>query len=84
MDGTIWAMKKAADGVQVDGFEPLTNYLETFLSMGGKLLVCAPCTEYYCNVQSDGGPKALIEGAELAGLATVVAAAGQNCSVVTF
>lgn len=84
MDGTIWAMKKAVDGVQVDGFEPLSNYLETFISLGGKLLVCAPCTEYYCSVDSSIGPTVLIEGAELAGLATVVAAAGQKCTVVTF
>ena len=83
MDGTIWAMKNAVDGVQVDGFEPLSNYLETFLSLGGKLMVCAPCTEYYC-MQIDGGSTALIDGAELAGLATVVAAAGEKCTVVTF
>lgn len=84
MDGTVWAMRKAADGVQVAGFEPLANYLETFFSLGGKLLVCAPCTEYYCVVPGGGEPGSLIEGAELAGLATVVAAASQNCTVVTF
>lgn len=84
MDGTVWAMKKAADGVQVDGFEQLSNYLETFLSLGGNLLVCAPCTEYYCSMSSEAGPAALIEGAELAGLATVVAAGGSSCTVVTF
>lgn len=84
MDGTVWAMRKAADGVKVAGFEELANYIETFFSLGGRLLVCAPCTEYYCVLPGDGGPGALIEGAELAGLATVVAVASQNCTVVTF
>ena len=83
MDGTVWAMKNAMDGVQVEGFEPLKNYIETFFALDGKLLVCAPCTEYYCSIAGDGGSGALIEGAELAGLATVVSVAGQDCTVVT-
>jgi len=83
MDGTVWSMKNAVDGVQVEGFEPLANYIETFFALDGKMLVCAPCTEYYCSLSSNDGRGALIDGAEVAGLATVVSIAGQNCTVVT-
>ena len=84
MDGTIWAMRGSAAGVQVDGFEPLANYVETFLSLGGEMMVCAPCTEYYCAISHGTSDDALIDGADLAGLATVVAKAGTGCNVVTF
>ena len=84
MDGTIWALKNSVEGVQVEGFEPLANYFESFLSLGGKLMVCAPCSEYYCSLSGDESGFSLIDGAVLAGLATVVATAGQNSTVVTF
>lgn len=84
MDGTIWAMRGSASGVQVEGFEPLTNYIETFLSLGGEMMVCAPCTEYYCAAPRPDASPALLEGANLAGLATVVAQAGPACNVVSF
>ena len=84
MDGTVWALDGAASGVQVQGFEPLDNYIETFRSLGGQILVCAPCSEYYCSLPRRGARVPLTEGAELAGLATVVAAAGSSCTVVTF
>ena len=84
MDGTVWGIEGSAAAVQVQGFEPLGNYIETFRGLGGAVLVCAPCTEYYCAFTRDGKPMPLIEGAELAGLATVVAAAGPTCTVVTF
>ena len=35
MDGTIWAMKGATKGLQVEGFEPLDQYLEQFVLLGG-------------------------------------------------
>ena len=84
MDGSIWALKGAAEGVQVAGFEPLGNYIETFRSLGGRLLVCAPCTEYYCGHAGENPDGRLLEGAELAGLATIVSTAGDGCHFVTF
>jgi predicted peroxiredoxin len=84
MDGTVWGIDGTAAAVQVQGFEPLSDYIETFRSLGGAVLVCAPCTEYYCAFAREDRPMPLIDGAELAGLATVVAAAGPSCTVVTF
>jgi len=83
MDGTIWAMQRAAAGIQVQGFEPLTEYMEQFVSLGGRLLACAPCTEYYCSFDREQIRGRLIDGVELVGLATVVSEAGPNCVVVT-
>lgn len=84
MDGTTWAMHGATTKVQVQGFEPLRDYLESFLVLGGKLFVCAPCTEYFCGLAGEEDRDRLIEGAEPAGLATVVSSAGPGCHLVTF
>jgi uncharacterized protein involved in oxidation of intracellular sulfur len=84
MDGAIWAQERASDGVQVAGFEPLSTYIEMFFSLGGKMLLCAPCAEYYCGVGSPQCSPQLWEDAQLAGLATVVGAASADCQLVTF
>jgi uncharacterized protein involved in oxidation of intracellular sulfur len=84
MDGTIWAMKGAAKGVQVDGFEVLEAYMEQFIALGGTMLVCAPCTEYYCSFDRAKVGEALIDNAQLAGLSTVVGKIGPGAGVVTF
>ncbi len=84
MDGTVWAGKGATRGVLVAGFDPLEEYLEQFLSLGGELLVCAPCTEYYCAIDSSNPSGKVIEEAKLAGLATIVAKMGDNTKTVTF
>jgi predicted peroxiredoxin len=84
MDATIWALEGTADSVQVEGFEPLKNYIDTFFSFGGNLMVCAPCSEYYCSPRHRKVGGGLIEGAELAGLTTVVSKAEPGTTVVTF
>ena len=84
MDGTVWAMRDATRGVAVDGFEPLAGYVEQFLGMGGRLLACAPCTEFYCSHDRERIPEVLIEGATLTGLASIVASQGPATRVVTF
>lgn len=84
MDGTIWALKGAANGVAVAGFEPLKNYLQQFTDLGGELLVCSPCSEYYCGVHQGDKFESLIDEAKLAGLATIVGKCGPATKVVTF
>jgi uncharacterized protein involved in oxidation of intracellular sulfur len=84
MDGTMWAMKDATAGVQVEGFEPLCEYLEQFVALGGKMMVCAPCSEYYCSFDRARIGDTLNEGAQVAGLSTVVSRIGPTSNVVTF
>ena len=84
MDGTIWAMKGAVTGLQVEGFEPLSQYLEQFILLGGELLVCAPCSEYYCSFDRERMATAMIPEAKVVGLTTVVSKTGPGGSIVTF
>ncbi len=84
MDGTVWGMAGTAKGVQVAGFEPLEEYVEQFLALDGKLLVCAPCSEYYCNFDRLKVGESLHPEAEVAGLSTVVASISPQTNVVTF
>ncbi len=84
MDGTVWAAKGASDGVIVQGFEALDEYEEQFSDLGGKLLVCAPCTEYYCGFDRSLISQTLRPEAELAGLSSIVGMADSEATVVTF
>ncbi len=84
MDGTIWSLKESSKGVKVEGFDPLDEYIEQFFSLGGKMLICAPCTQYYCSIPKDLQSKEFYEEAELAGLSTVVSMVGKETSVATF
>ena len=85
MDGSIWSVPGAMRGVQVDGFEPVGSYFDEFKELGGRLLVCDPCAEYFCHTNADQGqPIELIDGAERVGLATVVALSKPGSRVVTF
>jgi uncharacterized protein len=83
IDGAVWAVQHGMQGVRVEGFEPLENYLEQFLALGGELLVCAPCTKYYCGLK-EGGDNTLHPAAKVAGLMTVVARAANGAQVMTF
>ena len=69
MGGTIWSRQSACDKVHIDGFDPLSAHIEQFSELGGKVLVCSPCHEFYCSVAKDAQ---LLPGAELAGLTHVV------------
>lgn len=84
MDGTLWAMNGSMKGLQVEGFEPLQQYLEQFLLLGGEILVCAPCSEYYCSFDPEKLHTNLIPEAKLVGLTTVVSKIGPASSVVSF
>ncbi|MCF8298991.1 MAG: DsrE family protein [Saprospiraceae bacterium] len=84
MDGTVWAVKGAMKGVEVGGFEQLTDYLEQFIALGGELFVCAPCTEYYCAFDRTSIDSTLIDDAEITGLASIVAKMGVNTKCLTF
>lgn len=81
MDGAVWGLKNAPKHVEVGGFEPLSNYIEQFLALGGELLLCAPCSEYYCSM-GDDSLSGLHPEIQLAGLATIVAKSNKS-KVVT-
>jgi predicted peroxiredoxin len=84
MDGAVWARRDACYGVNVAGFEPLHNYLEQFLALGGVWQVCAPCTEYYCGAPQGDTTSSLHPDVDVIGLATLLSTIGPNSSVVSF
>lgn len=84
MDGTVWATRGATKGVEVNGFEPLQSYVEQFHQLGGNLLVCAPCSEYYCSFNREAIGTTMLEEARLVGLATIVGKIDAGTKVVTF
>jgi predicted peroxiredoxin len=46
-DGVLWANPDEARGVEVAGFPPLTELIEEYLELGGRLLACSTC-ERFC------------------------------------
>lgn len=83
MDGTYWAIKGASKNVVVDGFEPLQEYITQFFDLGGEMLVCAPCSEYYCSGSSIGH-NTLLDEATLTGLGSIVSKVKPTTSLVSF
>jgi uncharacterized protein involved in oxidation of intracellular sulfur len=84
MDGTIWSLKDSCKGVKVEGFDPLNEYVDQFFSLGGKMLICAPCTEYYCSIPKELRSREIYQEAELAGLSTIVSMVGNGTSMASF
>lgn len=75
-----------ADGIRPRGFsESLSNYLEHFLDLGGKLEVCSSCFEEYCrHLPHDGQGRPLLRpGTSICGLA-VIAERAATMPVITF
>jgi predicted peroxiredoxin len=69
MGGTFWSRQSACSKVHIDGFDPLPAHIDQFAGLGGKVLVCSPCHDFYCSAAKDS---TLLPGAELAGLTHVV------------
>ena len=45
IEGVRLATKGYADGVQKDGFQPLTDLIASFVENGGEIWVCGACTK---------------------------------------
>jgi len=84
MEGTVWAVRGSMRDVEVGGFEPLEDYLDQFLALGGELLVCAPCSEYYCAFDRGSIRDTFVQEAKLTGLATIVSLMDEHTKMVTF
>ncbi|MBF0107120.1 MAG: DsrE family protein [Deltaproteobacteria bacterium] len=85
--GSVWAYSGGADGIHLQGFEPLELLLDEFIKMGGKMVVCATCLHgCACSDASaaEGCSGSLRHGTLTAGLAYAVKTVrtGQGC--VTF
>jgi predicted peroxiredoxin len=79
IEGVRLATKGYAEGVSKEGFPPLKDIMQSFISNGGKIWACGACTKPRGIVQDD-----LIEGAQIVTAANLVEALVQgsiSCTV---
>ncbi|GIK38965.1 MAG: hypothetical protein DPW09_37235 [Anaerolineae bacterium] len=69
IEGVWVATKGYTDGLQANGFAPLSELIQQFVAAGGRVWVCGACAKPRNINQAD-----LIEGAEIIGAATAVEA----------
>ncbi len=81
-DGAIWGYEGSAEGMVAQGFPPLQELIEQFREVGGRLLICSVCHRT-CSAGgiTDLPSSSLIEGAEIAGFATVLELAAQGVCI---
>jgi uncharacterized protein len=69
-----WLCKRGyADTVEADGFPKLTELLASFVEAGGQVWGCSACTTPRGITEAD-----LIDGAQIVGAATIVAAVAEG------
>jgi len=73
------AKKGIAESVNVPGFMSLKKLLDTFIEMGGRLLLCTPCVK-----ERQLTPDDLIQGSTLIAAATVVDETMSAKAVLTY
>lgn len=67
IDGAWLATKGYADGIHKEGFQPLTEVIQSFVANGGQIWACGACTKPRGITAAD-----LIEGATIVTAANVV------------
>lgn len=79
IEGVCVATKGYCDGLQANGFEPLGDLVERFVSSGGQLWVCGACAKPRGITESD-----LVDGARIIGAATAVEALVNGAHTLSF
>jgi predicted peroxiredoxin len=69
IEGVWVATKGYTNGLQANGFAPLSELIQQFVAAGGRVWVCGACAKPRNITQAD-----LVEGAEIIGAATAVEA----------
>jgi sulfur relay (sulfurtransferase) complex TusBCD TusD component (DsrE family) len=74
LESVVIATPRGVAGIHPRGFsDPLSNYVEHFLDLGGELEVCASCYEEYCRhlPALEEGKSPLREGTQIKGLSSI-------------
>ncbi len=79
LEGVRVPVKGAADGLQADGFPPLSELIQNFVADGGKIWVCGACANPR-NIGLDD----LVDGGQIVGAATAVAAMVDGARTISF
>jgi len=75
----LLAKKGMAENVNAQGFIPLKKLIDTFIELGGQLLLCSPCIK-----ERSIDPEDLIEGAKLVAAGTVAGEVLSATSALTY
>ena len=78
-NSVVLAKQGEAEKVNASGFLPMIQLLESYIEMGGKLLLCSPCLKER-NITKDE----LIDGSDIIAAGTVVTEVMSATSVVTY
>jgi predicted peroxiredoxin len=79
IEGVRLAVQGAADGIHVDGFQPLKDLMASFVEAGGTILVCSPCFKKRA-LDADK----LVPGATIVGGARLVEFLSQGAASVSY
>jgi predicted peroxiredoxin len=79
IEGVCVATRGYTDGLQANGFEPLGQLVERFVSNGGQLWVCGACAKPRGITEDD-----LVDGAKIIGAATAVEALVNGAQTLGF
>jgi predicted peroxiredoxin len=78
-NAVVLAKKGEAEKVVATGFMPVKQLIETYIDMGGKLLLCSPCLKERNITKED-----LINGSEIIAAGTVISEVMSAKSVLTY
>ena len=79
IEGVRVATRGYADGLQANGFPPLTELMSQFVNGGGRLWVCGACAKPRGIGEGD-----LVEGAKIIGAATAIEALVNGARSLSF
>lgn len=79
IEGVRLATKGYTDGLQANGFAPLSELIQQFVEAGGQVWACGACTKPRDITADD-----LIDGAEIVGAATAVEALVNGAKTIDF
>ncbi|SRR5581483_1686099 len=79
IEGVWVATEGYTDGLQANGFAPLSDLISQFVASGGKVWVCGACAK-----PRNITPEQLIGGAQIVGAATAVEALVNGAQTLSF
>ena len=79
IEGVRVATKGYADGLQAEGFDPLSKLVRDFINAGGRLWVCGACAKPRKITEAD-----LVQGAQIVGAASAVDAMVNGAQTLSF
>jgi uncharacterized protein involved in oxidation of intracellular sulfur len=78
-EAVVLAKKGEAEKIKAHGLMPLKDLMDSYIEMGGKLLLCSPCLKTR-NIAKEE----LVEGTEIIAAGTVVTEVLSAKSVITY